>query len=294
MSVRAESAERTGRSGARAAKRGTADQYSADAGLDLLRALGWLVLHDVTLPADVDIQIDHVVAGPSGVYVINMLDRPGMVSVTEASLVVGGVSRIGDIEEVAAAADAMRIVLAPVPVAPILCFPRVDDITGICTDVAVCSTENILVLLNGLPEVLNHTVYLGAARALSETLEMRSSTREIAPDPVVDQVPKHRNRLRGRKRGTPVEAVVEPVVPAVEIPEPRVAAPVVEELEGADAVVDQPLGEKAAADAPAKRRLLHRRHAAEAEPVAEEPVQAAELVLLEPVVEEPVLEEPAV
>ena len=51
-------------------RKGEAQQATA-AGLDLLRVLGWLVLHDVTLPADPatrepEVLIDHVLAGPSG------------------------------------------------------------------------------------------------------------------------------------------------------------------------------------------------------------------------------------
>jgi hypothetical protein len=46
-------------------RKGEAQQATA-AGLDLLRVLGWLVLHDVVMRRDSDATVDHVLAGPSG------------------------------------------------------------------------------------------------------------------------------------------------------------------------------------------------------------------------------------
>src|SRR5689334_22906185 len=91
VSVHAESAERTGRSGARKAERG--DDRAAIAGLDLLRAVGWLVLHDVAVPGEVEVPIDHVLAGPSGVYAINTIGGSGAIRMDENNLLVAGVSQ---------------------------------------------------------------------------------------------------------------------------------------------------------------------------------------------------------
>ena len=139
VSVHAESAERTGRSGARKAERGD-DRAAAIAGLDLLRAVGWLVLHDVAVPGPVEVPIDHVLAGPSGVYAINTIEGPGAIRMDDNSLLVAGRSQYEHVQYVADAAHALREVIGGRPVVPILCFQRPDEVAGVVAKVAVCST----------------------------------------------------------------------------------------------------------------------------------------------------------
>ena len=54
----------SGRSGRRSRQRKGEAQQATAAGLDLLRVLGWLVLHDVAVPGEDDRLIDHVLVGP--------------------------------------------------------------------------------------------------------------------------------------------------------------------------------------------------------------------------------------
>src|SRR3954453_2342169 len=73
-------------------RKGEAQQATA-AGLDLLRVLGWLVLHDVVLRRDSDATVDHVLAGPSGVYVVDTVSWTGPIATDGGRLSVGGVDR---------------------------------------------------------------------------------------------------------------------------------------------------------------------------------------------------------
>ena len=66
--------------GSRSAQRKGEAQQATAAGLDLLRVLGWLVLHDASVPDEPDGSIDHVLAGPSGVYVVNTVGWSGPIS----------------------------------------------------------------------------------------------------------------------------------------------------------------------------------------------------------------------
>src|SRR3954453_12642840 len=83
-------------------------QQATAAGLDLLRALGWLVLHDVVMRRDSDATVDHVLAGPSGVYVGATVSWSGPITVHDDLLSVGGVERSEALAEVSRAADDVR------------------------------------------------------------------------------------------------------------------------------------------------------------------------------------------
>src|SRR3954453_23659825 len=97
-------------------------QQATAAGLDLLRALGWLVLHDVVMRRDSDATVDHVLAGPSGVYVVNTVSWSGPIAAQDGRLSVGGVDRGEALPDVATAADDVRALLGEVLVAALLCF----------------------------------------------------------------------------------------------------------------------------------------------------------------------------
>jgi len=147
-------------------------QQATDAGLDLLRVLGWLVLHDVVVPGDPEQDrqaaiVDHLLAGPSGVYVVNTVTWTGPVLATDRTLTVGKLDRAEELTEVSAAADLVRAVLHGVPVAPMLCFERLEQVTGVVADVALCASENILDLLTSQPTIVDQTAFAKASRVLA-------------------------------------------------------------------------------------------------------------------------------
>lgn len=180
-------------------------QHATDAGLDLLRVIGRLVLHNVTLPTHPATVFDHVVAGPSGVYVINTVLRKGSVSVAGGVLVCAGTAMTEDVEEVAGAAGLVRELLGGAPVAPILCFQRNAEVAGVVGDVAVCSTENILDLLSGQPNVLESAAQREVMRVLSETLVQADPRNEpVESEPAAK--PRHRQKVWSLRRSAEVES----------------------------------------------------------------------------------------
>ncbi len=205
-----------GRSGRRSRQRKGEAQQATAAGLDLLRVLGWLVLHDVAIPSADDRGIDHILVGPSGVYVVATVAWSGQISVTEHALVVGGDDRADDLAAVIADADVVREMLGGIPVLPMLCFERLETITGVVAGVALCASENILDVLTSQPELLDSRAIGQASRALTDGI----GSVPLAPRPVaLAPVPLEPIVLP--------PAVVAPEVPVV--PEPDLRVPVVPE-----------------------------------------------------------------
>jgi len=194
-------------------------QHATDAGLDLLRVIGRLVLHNVTLPGHPELAIDHVVAGPSGVYVINTIAPSGSVSMAGNILVCAGTSMMDEVREVSHSAAVLRNLLSGAPVAPILCFHRNAEVAGVVGEVAVCSTENILELLSGQPDVLDAVGQRDVMRILSDAL-IQAVRRETRVELAAAPKPKHRHKTWSLRR-TPAEpaAEIEPVVELTAVPD---------------------------------------------------------------------------
>ncbi|MBW8751891.1 MAG: NERD domain-containing protein [Propionibacteriales bacterium] len=171
---------RTGRAGkpSRREAKGEAQQ-ATEAGLDLLRVLGWLVLHDVTLPGDLD--VDHLLAGASGVYVVDTVAWSGPIKPSDHGLVVGGDDRADALAHLTAAAEAVRGVLHGIPVAPMLCFERLEPVAGVAGAVALCASENILELLTSQPDILDRATVAKASGMLA--LASRPSARTTVEQP---------------------------------------------------------------------------------------------------------------
>jgi hypothetical protein len=115
----------------------------------------WTVLHDVRWPGRRKANIDHVVIGPGGVFVIATLHWSGTVSVSDDVLRQNGRSREKDVAAVADAALAVTGVIGQVPAVPVLCFVRAEPIAGWARDVMVCSTANLNEMLTSRPPVLH-------------------------------------------------------------------------------------------------------------------------------------------
>lgn len=125
------------------------------AGLDLLRALDWLVLHDLELmvgPSEKPlVAVDHLLAGPSGVYLVASVHGRGPVEVTADDVRWGERSHAGVLVEIGQAAAGLRARLGGAPVAAMVCLERLDPIFEIVNGVAVCSAENVLGTLTDQP-----------------------------------------------------------------------------------------------------------------------------------------------
>jgi Ca2+/Na+ antiporter len=135
-------------------ERGAAGEEATARALALLPA-EWTVLHDVHWPGRSKANIDHVVIGPGGVFVIDSKLWNGTVSVAGDVLRQNGRSREKNVAAVAEAALAVTGVIGQVPAVPVLCFVRDEPITGWARDVMVCSTANVSEMLTSRPPVLH-------------------------------------------------------------------------------------------------------------------------------------------
>lgn len=150
---RREKAERLTRV-ADAWERGAAGEEATARALALLPP-EWTVLHDVRWPGRRRANIDHVVIGPGGVFVIDSKHWSGTVSVSGDVLRQNGRSREKEVASIADAALAVTGVIGQVPAVPVLCFVRDEPVAGWARDVMVCSTANVNEMLTSRPAVLH-------------------------------------------------------------------------------------------------------------------------------------------
>jgi hypothetical protein len=119
----------------------------------------WHVLHDVRWPGRARANLDHVVIGPGGVFVVDTKNWSGRVSLSDGTLRQNGYSRE---PAVAGAAEAALAVMRLTGqhgrhVHPVLCFVAQPEMSGWARDVMVCSSDNLLTMLLGRPVVLGPT-----------------------------------------------------------------------------------------------------------------------------------------
>lgn len=118
---------------------------------------GWTVLHDVKWPGRRFANIDHIVVGPGGIFVVDSKNWSGRISVNDHQLRQNGRSRekavVGCVDAAMAVAE-LSASFAP-HVFPVLCFVGGDDLAGWNRDVMVCSDKNLTQALLSRPTVLN-------------------------------------------------------------------------------------------------------------------------------------------
>ena len=117
--------------------------------LDELRASpGWTVLHDVPWPGPHRAYLDHVVIGPSGVFVIDAKTWAGEIAVEGEELRENGRSRTHALRGADAAAQTLAVALAgglrPGLVQPVLCLERDEWVSERIGDVLICSSQNVV------------------------------------------------------------------------------------------------------------------------------------------------------
>ncbi len=162
----------------------------------------WVVLHDLRWPGRRFANLDHLVIGPGGVFVVDSKNWSGRVSVENAVLRQNGRVREG---AVAGCADSALAVAALVPsfaeaVRPVLCFVRDEPMRGWARDVMVCSTPTLLEMLLTRPHVLGPK----AVDHLRWTLDAEMAS-AVAPTPEFPSSGRRRSSTRpsrgaGRKQ----------------------------------------------------------------------------------------------
>ena len=141
----------------------------------------WRHLHDVRWPGRPFANLDHVVVGPGGIFVVDSKNWSGRIAVERSVLRQDGRARE---TAVASAADAGIAVaqLLPWPyagaVSPVLCFSREEAVSGWVRDVMVCSTQNVALMLQTRPEVLTPAQVDAAHELLAK--QLRPATASVA------------------------------------------------------------------------------------------------------------------
>ncbi|QNN52318.1 nuclease-related domain-containing protein [Nocardioides mesophilus] len=125
---------------------------------------GWISLHDVRWPGRRLANVDHVLIGPGGVFVIDSKNWTGRISLDGGHLRQNGYSREKAVAGAADAALAVSELISPYAawVHPVLCFVGQDHLSGWCREVMVCSTANLVGMLTSRPVVFTpeHVSYL--------------------------------------------------------------------------------------------------------------------------------------
>jgi hypothetical protein len=162
---------------------------------------GWVVLHDLAWPGRQRANLDHVVVGPGGVFVVDAKNWTGRIEVRDQVLVQNGRQRESAVSSVTAAAIAVQQLVSPAPCVGVLCFVREEPLATSSWNVAVCSTATLVATLTSRPPVLGPD----DVRNCAEAVRAGTATRSVRPSAP------HRSGNKGRpskKRGRPVVALV--------------------------------------------------------------------------------------
>jgi hypothetical protein len=145
--------------------------------LGALSAEGWRVFHEVRWPGRSQASIDHVLVGPAGVFVIDTKSWSGEVEIRSGQLRHDGKRRARHVIASSAAAMAIGELLPGLGhklIHPVICFTREQPVFGWCSDVMVCSTENVVPFLTSRPRVLDETLMTDIAETLAVSLDVAS------------------------------------------------------------------------------------------------------------------------
>lgn len=207
---RRQKAERLAQSAA-AWERGAEGESVVGEKLDGLPA-GWIVLHDRPWPGRERANLDHVVIGPAGVFVIDAKNWAGSVTLNGSVLRQNGYRRESAIDSAQAAAVALGKALGPefpVPV-PVLCFVSDEAPRGNVRGVLLCGITDLEQMLITRRHVLLDEQVERAAHAVrwlvrQETSPQRYISRRPTVRPSVKR-PRTATTRRPRRRSVKGQA----------------------------------------------------------------------------------------
>lgn len=151
-------------------ERGAAGEEATAALLDSLRAEGWHSWHDVAWPGRPRANLDHVLIGPGGVFVVDSKHWSGSITVNDNVLRQNGRRRETAVTGAAEAALVITRVMGDLPATGVLCFVRDEPITGWARDVMLCSSETVIEMLKSRPSVIHPSAVGRYARQLDRAL----------------------------------------------------------------------------------------------------------------------------
>jgi hypothetical protein len=118
---------------------------------------GWTAIQDARWPSRRLANIDHVLVGPGGIFVIDSKNWSGRITVEQGRLKQNGRSREKAVASCADASLAIADLAGPHAdkVFSVLCFVTDAPLSGWCRDVMVCSTATLSKMLLTRPTVLD-------------------------------------------------------------------------------------------------------------------------------------------
>ncbi len=168
-------------------ERGAQGERAVGSILDELRVRGWAVFHDVRWPGRVRANLDHVVVGPPGVFVVDAKNWSGRIHVRDDTFWCHGRRQ----DRVVAAAGDAALAVAGIVGAPAtahvrsaLCFVRDEPVAGWCHDVMLCSTGNLREMLLTRPPVLTTEQVRLTAIELDLGFQAAAARPQAVPAPV--------------------------------------------------------------------------------------------------------------
>jgi hypothetical protein len=170
--------------------------------LKLLGPDGFEVLHDVHLPGRPRAWIDHVVVGPSGVFVLNTETWSGPVTVEEGTLRQNGYSRAQQTEAVHRAALVVGLSLGAswaALVVPVICLDGSSALAPTPVGpVTVLSLDHLSGWLLSHPNLLTPPGIRQVVRCLRVALPGANAVADPAQPAARDRLAKSRRRVRPR------------------------------------------------------------------------------------------------
>lgn len=196
-----EKAERLHRSAQMWERGAVGEQATADA-LSALPTEAWTAFHDVHWPGRRFANIDHLVVGPPGVFVIDSKNWTGRITVQDQVLRQNGRARESAVvgaAEAGLAVGTLVPLLSPALVHPVLCFVRDEPVSGWARDVRVCSTSTVVEMLLSRSPVLTRE---GVQQlTLDIGLHVRSATGPASPMPSPSTAARRTPAVRAAGRG---------------------------------------------------------------------------------------------
>lgn len=163
--------------GVRAWRTGAVGEEMTAAALATLPSSEFVVLHDRRKPRS-RANIDHVVIGPTGVWVVETKNYAGSISVHGNELWIAGRRKTAFVDQVKGQAGAVSTVLGDVPVLPIICVHRAEfpllsrpELRG----VRIVGPNGLLDAITRSPVVLRADEVAGLARLAEERLRPATS-----------------------------------------------------------------------------------------------------------------------
>ena len=126
----------------------------------------WVVVNDLRWPGRQRANIDHVVIGPGGAFVVDSKAWSGDITINEDIRQNGRRRDLATAAQDAATAVHEQLLVDLAQVIGVVCFVRDEAIAGAINEVLVCSTFNLVHMLQSRPEVLTEQQVARAADAL--------------------------------------------------------------------------------------------------------------------------------